>query len=288
MTTSRLAAGSAASSSSTWRTRTNGTSTPFCSHLAPLTLLHNTHTPHAHRRVFGTPHAALAALADFDPELAQRWSKLLAEPQEGLTLEMFDETADDDTELPATAEALGGAIVAGCRHRLLGCREESLKAMRDGFTEHVDLRIQLGMFSSAEMRLLLRGNTLLSAADLLGCFRMPDSSLSAQAAAGFAAVGSEVPRYLRELILDESPETGIGAEERLHVLEWATALASLPCGGLKDPITLKLWEDRDDNDLPNVHTCTAEVHLPAYSSRSVLRAKLLQAVEHRHDGFNIE
>ena len=79
-----------------------------------------------------------------------------------------------------------------------------------------------------------------------------------------------------------------GEEERLHVLEWATALASLPCGGLKDPITLKLWEGRDDNDLPNVHTCTAEVHLPAYSSRSVLRAKLLQAVEHRHDGFNIE
>ena len=100
---------------------------------------------------------------------------------------MFDETAGDDTELPATAEALGGAIVAGCRHRLLGCREASLKAMRDGFTEHVDLRIQLGAFSSAEMRLLLRGNTRLSAADLLGCFRMPDSSLSAQAAAEEAA-----------------------------------------------------------------------------------------------------
>ena len=103
-----------------------------------------------------------------------------------------------------------------------------------------------------------------------------------------SAKRTTLPRYLRELILDESPETGIGEDERLHVLEWATALASLPCGGLKDPITLKLWEGRDDNDLPNVHTCTAEVHLPAYSSRSVLRAKLRQAVEHRHDGFNIE
>ena len=240
------------------------------------------------RRVFGTPRAALAALADFDPELAQRWSKLLAEPQEGLTLEMFDETAEDEVELAATAEALGGAIIAGCRLRLLGCREASLRAVRHGFTEHVDLRIQLGALSSAEMCLLLRGNTRLSAADLLGCFQMPDASLTAQGAAGFAAVGSEVPRWLRELIFDESPETGIGEEERLHVLEWATALASLPCGGLKDPITLKLFEGRDDNDLPNVHTCTAEVHLPAYSSRSVLRAKLLQAVEHRHDGFNIE
>ena len=240
------------------------------------------------RRVFGTPRAALAALADFDPELTQRWAKLLAEPQKGLTLEMFDKTAEDEVELAATAEALGGAIIAGCRLRLLGCREASLRAVRHGFTEHVDLRIQLGALSSAEMRLLLRGNTRLSAADLLGCFQMPDASLTAQGAAGFAAAGSEVPRYLRQLILDESPETGIGEERRLHVLEWATALASLPCGGLKDPITLKLWAGRDDSDLPNVHTCTAEVHLPAYSSRSVLRAKLLQAVEHRHDGFNIE
>ena len=40
LTTSRLAAGSAASSSSTWRTRTNGTSIPCCSHLARLTPLH--------------------------------------------------------------------------------------------------------------------------------------------------------------------------------------------------------------------------------------------------------
>ena len=87
-----------------------------------------------------------------------------------------------------------------------------------------------------------------------------------------------MPRYLRELILDVSPERGIGEEQRLHVLEWATALASLPCGGLKDPITPNLWEGRGDCDLPSLHTCTAEIHLPAYSSRSILRTKLLQAV----------
>ena len=44
----------------------------------------------------------------------------------------------------------------------------------------------------------------------------------------------------------------------------------------------------DAGDLPLVHTCSHEVRLPAYPSREVLRAKLMQAVEHRHDGFNIE
>ncbi len=51
---------------------------------------------------------------------------------------------------------------------------------------------------------------------------------------------------------------------------------------------LRLYAEAGENDLPNVHTCTHEVHLPAYRSREQLREKLLKAVEHRHDGFHIE
>ena len=45
LTTSRLAAGSAASSLSTWRTRTNGTPIPCCSHLAPPHTASRVRTP---------------------------------------------------------------------------------------------------------------------------------------------------------------------------------------------------------------------------------------------------
>ena len=48
--------------------------------------------------------------------------------------------------------------------------------------------------------------------------------------------------------------------------EWRTEWRPLPSG------------KRGDCDLPSLHTCTAEIHLPAYSSRSILRTKLLQAV----------
>ena len=149
-------------------------------------------------------------------------------------------------------------------------------------------RLQLGALTAAELLHMLHGNTELSREQLLGCFAWPDASVSAEAKAGFAAAGSEAPRYLREIILDESPETGLGSLERLHLLEWSTALTALPCGGLKDPITLKFYESADEHDLPNVHTCTHEVHLPPYATREQLRAKLLLAVEHRHDGFQIE
>ena len=55
-------------------------------------------------------------------------------------------------------------------------------------------------------------------------------------------------------------------------------MAALPCGGLKQPIELRLWIDRGDEDLPNVHTCTHEIHLPAYSSAEVCGQQLRYAM----------
>ena len=204
-------------------------------------------------RVFKDVHSALAALSDFDPELSQRWAQLLVQPPAGPTLDFFDPGAADE-EVPPESAAMERAVLAGCRHKLLVSREASLRALRDGFTEIVDLREQLGALSASELLLMLRGNTELSCEELLACFAWPDASAGAAAKAGFAAAGSDAPRYLREIILDESPETGLGSLGRMRLLEWSTALTALPCGGLKDPITLKLYEGADENDLPNVHT----------------------------------
>ena len=237
------------------------------------------------RNVFSDAHTALTALADFDSDLAQRWAQLLSEPQPGLTIQMFDPQAEaEEREMPADGEAMARSVLAGCRHKLLGCRLESLRALRKGFTEHIDLRLQLAALTSAELLHMMRGKTEVSSADLLCCFLWPDliSSVAVEEAAGFSAIGSEVPRYLRELI------PSLSGDQRLHLLEWCTALTALPCGGLKDQINLKLFLGADEEDLPNVHTCTHELHLPAYRNREQLRTKLLQAVEHRHDGFLIQ
>ena len=232
------------------------------------------------RRVFKTPERALAALADFDPDLTQRWGQLLKEPQPGLPLHLFDpEAVGGDTELPASHEAMASAVIAGCRHKLLGCRERSLRALRDGFIEHVDLRIQLGALSSTELLLMVRGYVELSAMDLLNCFNWPKHA---------SPPLMEQALFLQQIILDESPELALSSEQRLHVLEWATALTALPCNGLAVPISLKLLEGASVDMLPAVHTCTHEVHVPAYHSREQLRDKLLKAVEHRHDGFQIQ
>jgi len=242
------------------------------------------------RRVFSDVRLALSALADFDPDLAQRWAQLLVEPAPFLTLDYFDPNADGE-ELDATTADMERAVLAGCRSKLLTCREASLRALRAGFIETVDLQVQLGALTAAELLRMMRGNTELSRDELLKCFQWPDlpgATVGMQEHAGFAQVGSDCPRFLREVILDDSTENGLSNAERLHLLEWCTALTALPCNGLKEPILLKHYPERGANDLPNVHTCTQEVHLPPYESREQLRSKLLKAVEHRHDGFQIE
>ena len=70
-------------------------------------------------------------------------------------------------------------------------------------------------------------------------------------------------------------------------MRWCTALDAVPVGGLKDDkVKLRLFgAEPDDATLPETHTCTREIHLPNYSSKAVLREKLLLALAHETDGF---
>jgi hypothetical protein len=231
------------------------------------------------------PQSALEALGDFDPHLSEQWGKLLNQPVEGLSLSAFDASvADaDDVDLPAEREAFGRAVVAGCRFRLLSERSASLTALREGFEDQCYLIHQLGALSSAELLFMLRGKFSVSRADLLRCFDLSEHALSS-----FAVAGSDAPSQLRALIEDEDEQLGLSAEQRMELFQWTTALAALPCGGLKVPISLRLYEGAGDETLPHVHTCTHELHLPAYASRQALRAKLMVALAHRNDGFQVE
>ena len=111
--------------------------------------------------------------------------------------------------------------MAGCRHRLLNVRRASLDAIRDGFKEHMKVfRFQLGAFTTAELLYILRGKFSMSSTELLDCFLFPDDA---------AALGSDSPYFLRELLADEGPNTGLTETQRLDLLTHCTALPALPC-----------------------------------------------------------
>jgi len=121
---------------------------------------------------------------------------------------------------------------------------------------------------------MLRGKSDLRSDDLLRRFDWPSPD------AAFA--GSGLPTYMRDVI------GAMGTEERLQLPEWCTGMSALPCGELKQKVRLCVYEGACDGDLPEVHTCTYEIHLPRYSCCEQLRSKLMLAVEHRGDGFHNE
>ena len=273
---------------------------------------------HGERRVFddAQPRKALRALKDYDPVLADSWAALLdgTSPVEGLTLEDMDDSLPEP-EQPLTAANLPRAIVAGCRRRLLLDRREALEALRDGFTEHVDLTVQLAAQSCDDMLKMVQGKLRISAAELVSCFTCapgccpsthtgtdsrcphltrlaarvaagPNDSANAAAEAGFPA-GSRVGEYLRSVLEDKAM---FNEAERFRFVQWATALRALPPGGLEtedERISIKCVQGGDER-LPVVHTCSRILDLPNYSSQAALAKQLATALKHGAAGFQVK
>lgn len=69
-------------------------------------------------------------------------------------------------------------------------------------------------------------------------------------------------------------------EERGMFLVFITGSSAVPAGGFRDmprPIAIVV-ASRPDDSLPVSHTCFNTLELPSYSSREVLREKLLYAI----------
>ena len=96
---------------------------------------------------------------------------------------------------------------------------------------------------------------------------------------------SAVP-FLREALAAEAgDDAAFDASRRLLLLRWCTGLNALPVSGLSRKVT---FENRKvpagssstaDAYLPEAHTCSHEVSLPAYSSKAALLAKLEDALD---------
>ena len=155
------------------------------------------------RRVFDErrPRVALAALRDFDEGLAKQYDDqldkaeaMLEEAEEEplklrrggqtkaaanldmLTLRNFDESVPEEEDVDITPVNLGGAVVKGCRHKLMLRRHDALRAVRDGFTFDgaLDLTMQLAVIPCDEMLQMVQGKSSISGDDLVACFIWPE------------------------------------------------------------------------------------------------------------------
>ena len=61
-----------------------------------------------------------------------------------------------------------------------------------------------------------------------------------------------------------------------------------PVGGLTPPITLKPYPGATEATLPEVHTCTRDMHVAPWRCKLVVAERLHMALEFGGDGFNKE
>ena len=77
-------------------------------------------------------------------------------------------------------------------------------------------------------------------------------------------------------------------QQRKNFLQFATGCSSLPPGGIANlhpRLTVVKKEADGDNALPSVNTCVHYLKLPDYSTKEIMRAKLLQSTEEK--GFHL-
>ena len=81
---------------------------------------------------------------------------------------------------------------------------------------------------------------------------------------------------------------GMSGDERKSFLQFTTGCSSLPPGGLANlqpRLTVVRKVDGNDGSYPSVNTCVHYLKLPDYSTKEIMRERLLAAT--REKGFHL-
>lgn len=153
------------------------------------------------------------------------------------------------------------------RRRLCESRAQ-LCALREGLASV--LPMDLGaLFTSSELEQLICGSRTVDVALLRECTEYDDES-----------AGSQHVEYFWHVLADMSND------ERTAFLRFVWARSRMPSTAKDFPMNFKIQAAheegarvRPDEYLPHAQTCFFSLSLPAYSSREILRTKLLFAIE---------
>lgn len=150
-------------------------------------------------------------------------------------------------------------------------------AFKSGF-DTVFPFMNLDIFSSAEIACIISGDDALITADDLNNYL--------EISHGYTRESPEI-QMLIEVILEMTP-----AEQR-DFIRFVTGSQRLPVGGMKglEPhmtVMKRTGEkENEDTDLPTTSTCTYLLKLPSYSTKDIMRSKLLMAITNCQESFDL-
>ncbi|CAD5234617.1 unnamed protein product [Bursaphelenchus xylophilus] len=157
--------------------------------------------------------------------------------------------------------------------RLLGDHVKALDSIKQGVFDVVPPSVLQGL-TSEDLRLILCGSEQISIKLLEGFTTFMDESSSKPESV------NKIKRWFYSVISKFSDE------EKQDLLFFWTGSPSLPSAEEAfTPLPTVMIRPHDDQHLPTANTCISRLYLPFYSSKKILRAKLLVAIQTRDFGF---
>eukprot|EP00698_Gefionella_okellyi_P014660 TRINITY_DN406_c0_g1_i1.p1 TRINITY_DN406_c0_g1~~TRINITY_DN406_c0_g1_i1.p1 ORF type:complete len:3198 (-),score=960.76 TRINITY_DN406_c0_g1_i1:108-9701(-) len=161
-----------------------------------------------------------------------------------------------------------------CEMKMTESVKSQLDAFLAGFHDLVP-HDMIAIFTETELELLISGLPDIDIGDL-------------RANTDYTGYSSTAPviRWFWEVI-----ET-LNSEQRAHLLQFVTGTSKVPLDGFKalrgmsGPQKFSIHKAYGGDDrLPTAHTCFNQLDLPEYTSREVLRQRLLVSIDEGHTGF---
>jgi len=158
-------------------------------------------------------------------------------------------------------------------HRMVSSQEKALKKLREGLFDVIPAGA-LDTLTAEDFRLLLNGVGDINVTTLIGYTSFNDESGESQDRL------VTFKRWLWAVIEKMAP-----LEKQDLVYFW-TGSPALPASeeGFQ-PMPSVTIRPADDSHLPSANTCISRLYIPLYSSKQILKAKLLMAIKTKNFGF---
>ncbi|KPV74163.1 uncharacterized protein RHOBADRAFT_54018 [Rhodotorula graminis WP1] len=251
---------------------------------------------------------SIASVTAVDPELGSSLSHLQEYVAAKDEIEADEAASEDDRRSKLDAVQVRGATVADLvldftlpgRNIELKEGGAEIPVTLDNLAEYIDLVIEWTLkrgieaqvaefqrgfstvFPVRDLQTFTPAELVMMTAAVEEDWTVETLTNSAKADHGFTMDSRPVRDFL-SIMADFS------AEERREFLSFITGSPRLPIGGfgaLSPPLTI-VRKDGGDAALPSVMTCVNYVKLPNYSSRAVVRERILMAVREGADGFHL-
>ncbi|EGD80892.1 hypothetical protein PTSG_11742 [Salpingoeca rosetta] len=181
-------------------------------------------------------------------------------------------------DTPVTLENLGEYVAAVVDFTLLRGVRDAMTSFTAGFAAVFDMRT-LTLFTVEEVRTVVCGSRVESwdYDELRACIK---------AEHGYDSSSPQVQQLLEVLV-------ELDVDNKRKFVQFLTGSPNLPVGGfkaLKPPFTVVMKDAQGlspDQVLPSVMTCQNYFKMPTYSSKDVLREKLLMAITEGQGSFDL-